>query len=257
VDKLLQIPLVDLQLSSTNPRLHTSLDKDFVASIKAQGVIHPLIVRKIKSTKDYEIICGSRRYSAAVKLSIESVPCIVKTDTEFRTLEMQLVENVHRRNLNVIEEAKALNMIGVINEVNHKDVAERVGRTQAFVSNRIKLLDLIPKVQSMLIAGDIPTLAALSIARLPMKDQLRIAENCAGKNAKEIEKESQALRRDAGDLRAKPKLYFQLPSEVTAMRRIVNRGRDLDMVILAMLGKCVEQVAQYEAVANPRRGESV
>ncbi len=124
-------------------------------SVKQFGVLQPLIVRKRKDY--YEIIAGERRWRAAKLAGLKEVPVIIKEYSEQEAVEIALIENIQRENLNPIEEAMAFKRL--LNEFNLKqdELAERVSKSRTAVTNSMRLLKLNPKVQQMIIDDMITT----------------------------------------------------------------------------------------------------
>ena len=121
------------------------------ASIAEVGIIQPIIVRQI--TEGYEIVAGERRWRAAQRAGLRSVPALVRSADDKDTLEAAVVENVHRQDLNALEEAAAYRQLMDDFEMTQEDVAARVGRSRSAVANTVRLLNLAPAVQRLLVEG--------------------------------------------------------------------------------------------------------
>lgn len=147
----------DVEPNRDQPRKHFEEDAllELADSIKQFGVLQPLIVQKRKDY--YEIIAGERRWRAAKLAGVKEVPVIVKEYTDQEILEISLIENIQRENLNPIEEAMAFKKL--INEFKLKqdEVAERVSKSRTAVTNSMRLLKLGEKVQQMIIDDMIST----------------------------------------------------------------------------------------------------
>ena len=120
-------------------------------SILAVGVIQPIIVREIDD--GYEIIAGERRWRAAQRAGLRSVPALVRPADDKGALEAAVVENVHREDLNVLEEAAAYRQLMDDFGLRQEDVAARVGRSRSAVANTVRLLNLVPSAQRLLVEG--------------------------------------------------------------------------------------------------------
>ena len=125
------------------------------ASIEAQGVLQPIVVRE-RAVQDsqtgirYEIIAGERRWRAAQLANLETIPAVVKTVSDIDAVAIALIENIQRENLNPLEEANAFHRLIIEYEMTHQEVANSVGRARASISNMLRLLDLPNSVQELL-----------------------------------------------------------------------------------------------------------
>lgn len=133
-----------------------TLLRELADSIEEVGILQPIIVRK-KDDKYYEIIAGERRWRAAKLAKLKEVPVIVRDFTPEEVMEAALIENIQRQDLNPIEEAKAFE--NLINEYNLKqeDVAKKVSKSRAQVSNIMRLLKLDEKLQALVVSGQLST----------------------------------------------------------------------------------------------------
>ncbi len=127
------------------------------ASIKELGVLQPVLVRQIgaDAADEFELIAGERRWRAARRAGLQTIPVLVQTSDESRSLEQALVENLHRQDLNVLEEAAAYQQLIEEFGYTHDQVATRVGKSRAAVSNTLRLLQLPSGVQRLLAEGQI------------------------------------------------------------------------------------------------------
>ncbi len=118
---------------------------DLAQSIRTNGLIQPVVVRK--KNRNYEIIAGERRYRACIMAGLTVVPCVIKEADDQTSAELALIENVQRENLSAIEEAKAY--MNILKEGNYtqEELAEKMGKAQSTIANKMRLLDLSPKIQ--------------------------------------------------------------------------------------------------------------
>ena len=142
---------------------------ELAASIKAQGVIQPVVVREIAKDR-YELIAGERRWRAAQKAGLGEIPALVKAVPDQAVVAMALIENIQRENLSPLEEAQALSRLIGEFELTHQETADAVGRSRAAVSNLLRLLDLPAEIKRLLDErkldmGHARALAALSEQR--------------------------------------------------------------------------------------------
>lgn len=137
------------------PREH--FDEETLASLAASiaevGVVQPVIVRK--ALEGYEIIAGERRWRAAQRAGLRNVPALVRDADDKGALEAAVVENVHRQDLNALEEAAGYRQLMDDFGLTQEDVAARVGRSRSAVANTVRLLNLVPAVQRLVIEGQL------------------------------------------------------------------------------------------------------
>ncbi len=148
------------------------------ASIKAQGIMQPIVVRKTGSGK-HEIIAGERRFRAAQLAGLVEVPVIVKDVDDKTALTLALIENLQRQDLNAIEEAHGLQRLIAEFAFTHEQAAEAVGKSRSAVSNLLRLLELAAPVQDRVIAGTLEMGHARALATLPKDRQIMLAEKIA------------------------------------------------------------------------------
>ncbi len=143
-------PLGEIIASPLQPRTHfteTAID-ELVESIKQHGIIQPLIVRRRGA--HFELIAGERRWRAAMRLGLAEAPIIVREASDQDVLELALIENLQREDLNAIEEARAFARLAKEFGLRQEDIAGKVGKSRAAVANSMRLLDLAEQVQSWL-----------------------------------------------------------------------------------------------------------
>ena len=151
---LAEIPVVDVLPNKYQPRKEfdsAALD-ELAASIKEKGVLQPVVVRRAGADK-YELIAGERRLRAAKKAGVATIPAVIKDVSDLESLEMALIENIQRRDLNPIEEAQSY--ASLVNEfgLTQEDLARRVGRERSTVANTLRLLKLPDAIQKDLASG--------------------------------------------------------------------------------------------------------
>jgi ParB family chromosome partitioning protein len=149
-----------LQRGRYQPRLDIRQDslEELANSIRAQGVVQPIVARPIGKTGDtqrYEIVAGERRWRAAQMAGLDAIPAVVRDIPDEAAIAMALIENIQREDLNPLEEARALDRLIREFDLTHGEAAEAVGRSRASVSNLLRLLDLSDKVKPMLEARQI------------------------------------------------------------------------------------------------------
>jgi len=146
---------------------------DLAQSIRAQGVIQPIVVRK--KGGQYELIAGERRWRAAQQAGLTEVPAIIRELTDDAAIAMSLIENIQREDLNAIEEAVALNRLLEEFDLTHQEVADAVGKSRTAVSNLIRLLKLHPEVKSLVEQGELEMGHARALLTLDGLQQVEVA----------------------------------------------------------------------------------
>ena len=151
---LVEIPVSDLVPNPNQPRVHFDEEAlaELAASIEEIGVLQPLLVRRLPDGS-YQLIAGERRWRAAQRAGLATVPAVVKETDDMSSVEQALVENLHRQDLSPLEEASAYQQLIDDFELSHDDVAKRVGKSRSTVTNTLRLLNLPPAVQSLLADG--------------------------------------------------------------------------------------------------------
>ena len=165
-EQILQVPIEDILPNRFQPRLafdDASL-QDLAASIKQHGIIQPLILRR-KNDK-YEIIAGERRYKAARMAGLVSVPAIISNLSDAASAEVAIVENVQRKDLSAIEEAKSYQSILDKGYMTQEELAKKMGLSQSAISNKLRLLTLDEAVQKAVINNQISERHARSLLKV-------------------------------------------------------------------------------------------
>lgn len=151
---------------------------ELAQSIRANGIIQPIIVRKVNELQ-FEVIAGERRLRAAQMAGLEEVPVIVRSATDEQMLELALVENIHRADLNPIERAKAYQNYVQTFSLNQTEAAQKLGEDRSVLSNFLRLLDLPTDLQNMLIEGQLAMGHARALLSLPTDEMRRKLANRA------------------------------------------------------------------------------
>ena len=173
------------------PRKNFNQDtlKELADSIKAQGIIQPILVRMI-SNNQYEIIAGERRWQAAKIANLKEVPVIIKDISDSTALAMALIENIQREDLNVIEEARGIKRLIDEFNITHEEAAEAVGKSRTTVSNILRLLNLCEHAQKALETKKIEMGHARAILSLSLIDQTMMCQKIINQQltVREVEK---------------------------------------------------------------------
>jgi ParB family chromosome partitioning protein len=153
---LRELPISQITPNAYQPRSHFDEEAlvSLSASIQAVGVLQPILVRQT-GAQQFELIAGERRWRAARRAGLQTVPAIVRPTEDVRSLEQALVENLHREDLTPLEEAAAYQQL--VEEFGHtqEEVAQRVGKSRSAVANTLRLLHLPPSIQRLLADGQI------------------------------------------------------------------------------------------------------
>ncbi len=179
-----QVSLAGIVPSGLQPRKDFAPDalQELVDSIRQHGIIQPLIVRQVGG--QCELIAGERRWRAAQEIGLTEVPVIIRSANDLEVLEISLIENLQRADLNPIEEAQGYARLAGEFGMRQEDIALKVGRSRAAVANSMRLLDLHPQIQvwigqSLLSVGHAKVLLALKSP----EEQLLAAETVLRRNA--------------------------------------------------------------------------
>jgi ParB family chromosome partitioning protein len=203
---LKNLPIDLIQRGKYQPRtdMHEEALQNLANSIKAQGVMQPIVVRPISDTR-YEIIAGERRWRATQLAGLDSIPCIIKPVSDESAIAMSLIENIQRENLNPIEEAMALKRLQDEFELTQQEVADAVGKSRVTVTNLLRLIGLSPDVRLMLERGDLEMGHARALLSLSDEQQSEAAKIVVGKglSVRQTESLARKLLEDSGSTKTK------------------------------------------------------
>ncbi|THF64754.1 ParB/RepB/Spo0J family partition protein [Pseudothauera nasutitermitis] len=158
--------------------------EELAASIKAQGIMQPILVRPlapVDGAPRYEIIAGERRWRASRIAGLDEVPCLVREIPDEAALAMSLIENIQREDLNPLEEAGGIQRLIDEFGMTHQQAADAVGRSRPAASNLLRLLNLVTPVQELLMAGDIDMGHARALLPLDGASQIQLANQVAAR----------------------------------------------------------------------------
>ncbi len=185
------LPIEFLQRGKYQPRKDMDPDKlkELSDSIAAQGIIQPIIVRKIDGEK-YEIIAGERRWRAAQLAELQDVPVLIKDLDDRSVMAIALIENIQREDLNALEEAEALHRLQDEFELTHQQIATAVGKSRTTITNLLRLLELAGEVKGMLGKGLLEMGHARALLGLDEAKQVEIANKAVkhGLTVRAVEK---------------------------------------------------------------------
>ena len=187
---LAEIPTVDVVPNPHQPRVHFDEDSlgELAASIAQLGVLQPILVRLVDGK--YQLIAGERRWRAARRAGLDSVPAVVRTSDDVSAVEQALVENLHRDDLTPLEEAAAFQQLIEDFELTHDEIARRVGKSRSAITNTLRLLGLPPAVQHLLADGKLTAGHARALLGTPdraLQERLARAAATEGWSVRAVE----------------------------------------------------------------------
>ncbi|WJW75498.1 ParB/RepB/Spo0J family partition protein [Thiohalobacter sp. IOR34] len=198
------LPVDLIQRGKYQPRhdMHQESLQDLADSIRAQGLVQPIVVRGIGGGR-YEIIAGERRWRAAQLAGLQEIPVVLREVDDRAAIAMALIENIQRENLNPLEESRALQRLIEEFELTHQEAAEAVGRSRTAVSNLLRLLELNEDVKQLVEAGKLEMGHARALLALKGQAQSETARQVAGRGLSVRETERLVKRRQGEPERPK------------------------------------------------------
>jgi len=180
--ELHSLPVDLLQRGVYQPRVDFDQDalQELANSIKAQGVVQPILVRPLSNGK-HEIVAGERRWRAAQMAGLHEVPVVIRKLDDKQAMSMALIENIQREDLSPLEEARGLSRLLDEFDMTHDMIAEAVGRSRSTISNMLRLLELSAPVRQMLEEGKLEMGHARALLSLPDNLQLVAARDVVAK----------------------------------------------------------------------------
>ncbi|MEQ1636438.1 MAG: ParB/RepB/Spo0J family partition protein [Methylococcales bacterium] len=180
-NQLQHLPVEFLQRGKYQPRKDIDPEKlqELANSIKAQGIVQPIVVRTIDQDR-YEIVAGERRWRAAQLAGLAEVPVIISDIDDRAAMAIALIENIQREDLNPLEEAEALRRLLDEFAMTHQQIADAVGKSRATISNLLRLLDLQPEIKLLLLRHDLEMGHARALLALQGKQQVVVGNKIAG-----------------------------------------------------------------------------
>jgi ParB family transcriptional regulator, chromosome partitioning protein len=225
-ESLIEIPVEQISVNPNQPRkiFDSEALQELVASIKASGVIQPVVVRKVNGS--YQLIAGERRWRAARQAGLEHIPAVVRDATDVESLEIALVENLLREDLNPMEEAEAYQKLLAQFGWTQEELAQRVGRDRSSIANALRLLRLPEVIQADLRGGRLTMGHALALLSLTSElDQLRLREEILAHSwsVRATEQSARAVEAASGTPR-RPKAARRRSAELVAMEDALQRA---------------------------------
>jgi len=234
---LIDVAVDHVEPNRLQPRKH--FDEEALASLTASvqelGVLQPILVRAAEDGR-YELIAGERRWRAAKRAGLVSIPAIVKETTDTHSLEQALVENLHRQDLNPLEEAAAYQQLIEDFQLTHDDLAKRMGKSRAAITNTLRLFQLPPSVQRMVADGQLAAGHARALLGTPDRAfqealaKRAIAESMSVRAVEDAVRERVGKHEEADDAGEAP------APETAATRRLRPPGfRELEELLAEFL----------------------
>lgn len=244
-DRLSTVPIAQVRPGRYQARVQMDDDalQELAESVRAQGVIQPIVVRELGG-REYELIAGERRWRAAQIAGLHDIPVVIKNADDQSAMAMGLIENIQRENLNPIEEAQGFKRLVDEFSLTQETVAKAVGRSRSAINNSLRLLKLPELVQEMLFRRELEMGHARALINLPIDDQLDLANKAVkqGWSVREMERRSQAVLHEEKEdkLETIPKridpdvdrLEESLTAQLGVMAKIKTRDRKKGTVIL-------------------------
>jgi len=217
-DRLKDLPLEYLQRGRYQPRtnMHQETLEELAESIKAQGVMQPVVVRPLGENR-YEIIAGERRWRACQKAGLETIPAIIRDVPDEAAIAMALIENIQREDLNPMEEAIALQRLQDEFELTQQEIANAVGKSRSTVANLLRLMNLSESVKTLLERGDIEMGHARALLSLADHEQSKIAKVIVGKGLSVRQTEA-LVRKHQQEASTEPAASSQINPDVKTLQ---------------------------------------
>lgn len=191
-----EVPISHIEPNRYQPR--QSFDEEaltgLTASIRELGVLQPVLVRRIDGDR-FELVAGERRWRAAKRAGLQFIPVVVREVTDALSLQQALVENLHREDLNPIEEAAACQQLIEDFELTQEEVAQRVGRSRSAVANLLRLFQLPPQVQKLVAEGKLSSGHAKALLSTPDRDFQELLAQRIAKDTLTVRDTEEAVRK--------------------------------------------------------------
>jgi ParB family chromosome partitioning protein len=198
-ERVVRVPIAEIRSSPMQPRKTFRNEQlgELMESIREHGVIQPLVVRRVNGIM--ELIAGERRFRACQQLGLAEVPVIERTASDRDVLEMALIENLQREDLNAVEEAEAYLRLAKEFGLRQEDIAQRVGKNRATVANSMRLLDLAPEVKLLLAQSLISTGHAKAILGLRDAEMQKLLADKVVRQGLTVRQTEQQVQREQQD----------------------------------------------------------
>ncbi|MBQ5990958.1 MAG: ParB/RepB/Spo0J family partition protein [Clostridia bacterium] len=219
-DGRIEVDLYDIDTNPDQPRKTFDPEKlkELAASIRRHGIVQPILVKRNGSR--YTIVAGERRYRAARQAGLKKVPVMITDIDEETVMELSLVENIQRENLNPIEEAAAIKLLMEQHDLTQEEVSERVGKSRPAIANALRLLTLAKPVQKLIKEGRLSAGHGKMLAGVDPKTQTALAEKCieGDWSVRRLEDEIRFAEMPRRERKEKPEPTAELRSALHRMR---------------------------------------
>ena len=222
-EKVQQISLANIVPSPLQPRREFQREalEELVDSIRQRGIIQPLIVRPVNGR--FELIAGERRWRAAKEVGLAEAPAIVRQATDLEVLELSLIENLQRADLNPIEEAQAYARLAGEFGMRQEDIAQKVGKSRASVANAMRLLDLDPQVQTWVVQDLLSVGHAKVLLGLKVHEEQRLLAEKILRQSSTVRTTERMVARQLGKLGGTRRRKNAETVSSTALKDLENR----------------------------------
>ncbi len=222
-EKVQLVPLTSIVPSPLQPRREFEREalEELIDSIRQRGIIQPLIVRPVHDT--FELIAGERRWRASKEVGLTEAPVIVRQASDLEVLELSLIENLQRADLNPIEEAEAYARLAGEFGMRQDDIAQKVGRSRASVANAMRLLDLDQQVQTWVVQGLLSVGHAKVILGLKNHEEQRAIADNVLRQSSTVRTTERMVARQLGRLTSKSRKKRGVSVPTAAMTDLENR----------------------------------
>ena len=214
-EEIVEIPLKELRSNPYQPRKVFDQDalNELAASIKEHGVFQPIIAKK--SIKGYEIIAGERRVKASLLAGLETIPAIIRDFTDQDMMEIALLENLQRENLNALEEAQAYKKLIEQLSLTQEELAKRLGKSRSHITNMIGLLTLPEEVKEEISSGKLTMGHARVLSKIEDVDKVKelakevINKGLSVRELEDLSKDNNLTRRNVQVRRSEPNRQYK------------------------------------------------
>jgi ParB family transcriptional regulator, chromosome partitioning protein len=202
-----EIPVGEIDANPYQPRtlFNDEAIQELAASIKATGVLQPVIVRRHVGANGYQLVAGERRLRAAKLAGLNMIPAIVRKVDDREMMELSLIENIQRENLNPIEEASAFNTLVEKLGLTHEKISERVGKQRVSITNSLRLLGLPGEVQEMVSRGTLSAGHARALLAIEKSSELVLAARYVQAKGFSVRRTEAFIRRKLRRMHSRPR----------------------------------------------------
>jgi ParB family chromosome partitioning protein len=222
-EQVQQVSLTVIVPSPLQPRREFEREAlaELIESIRQRGIIQPLIVRPKEG--EFELIAGERRWRAAKEVGLTEAPVIVRQATDLEVLELSLIENLQRAELNPIEEAQGYARLAGEFGMRQEEIAQKVGKSRAAVANSMRLLDLDPQVQTWVIQGLLSVGHAKALLGLKAQEEQRLLAEKVLRQSSTVRTTERLVQRQLGASRPRRRKSLAPDLSNVALRDLENR----------------------------------